>query len=480
MSSHTRQTLPVSFKFFLALPLLLSAFAGTALGQAGVSSAAEARSRYLADSGLLPASREVAVEEIINYRRHQIALPKAGQSVALDLRWGSAQVAPGQEIVLQLGVTTPLAIDREQLRPVNLALVIDKSGSMADADKMSRVKAALLTMIGQLRDADMLSIIVFDSEAEVLMPAQPVGDREPIRRYIRSIEPGSSTNIHAGLMLGYQEALKNFRRNQTNRVILLTDGIANTGVTEPDRIARASLGFNERGIDLSTIGVGLDLNKDLLRQLAKSGRGLFHFVADAQDIEKVFLTEVQSLISPVATQPNVEIDFDPGLELVQLYGYEPQFRRGGVQLKLDNMNSGLTQVIMLRLRPALYVADRSRLGVRVRLGYYDLARQRRVVETQEASVAVREGAPAGVLEDGEVEKNYSIAVLAQAIRDMAAASEAGRFREAENLLTAAIARTTLRYPNLDDEDIRRTLSTAEKYQEALRRLNQRTNARRGC
>ena len=335
-------------------------------------------------------------------------------------------------------------------------------------------------MVGQLRESDILSIVVFDSEAQVLMPAQPVGDRESVRRFIRSIEPGSSTNIHAGMMLGYQEALRNYRREQTNRVILLTDGIANMGATEPDRIARASLGFNERGIDLSTIGVGLELNKDLLRQLAKSGRGLFHFVADAQDIEKVFVTEVQSLISPVATQPNVEIDFDPGLELVQLYGYEPQFRRGGVQLKLDNMNSGLTQVIMLRVRPALYVSDRARLGVRVRLGYYDLARRRRVVESDDAAVTVREGAPADVLEDGEVEKNYSIAVLAQAIRDMAAASEAGRFREAENLLTAAIARTSLRYPNLEDEDIRRTLSTAQKYQEALRRQNQRTTNRRGC
>src|SRR5215211_7645113 len=139
MSSHTRQTIPVGSKLFLVLPLLLSALAGTALGQAGVSSAAESRTRYLAEAGVFPSSREVAVEEIINYRRHQIGLPKAGQSVALDVRWGNDQIAPGQEAVLQVGFTTALAIDREQLRPINLALVIDKSGSMAAEDKMSRV-----------------------------------------------------------------------------------------------------------------------------------------------------------------------------------------------------------------------------------------------------------------------------------------------------------------------------------------------------
>ena len=480
MSSPTYRKLPVSFKLFLMLSFLLCALTGTALGQAGVSSAAESRTRYLAEAGVLPASREVAVEEIINYRRHQIGLPKAGQSVALDVRWGNDQIAPGQEAVLQVGFTTALAIDREQLRPVNLAVVIDKSGSMAAEDKMSRVKAALLTMVGQLRASDILSLVVFDSEAELLMPAQPVGNGEEVRRLIRSIEPGSSTNIHSGLMLGYHQALVNYRRDATNRVILLTDGIANTGVTDPSKISRDSLSFNDRGIDLSTIGVGLDLNKDLLRTLAKSGRGLFHFVADAQDIEKVFLTEVQSLVSPVATSPNVEIDLDPGLELVQLYGYEPQFRRGGVRVKLDNMNSGLTQVIMMRVRPALYVPGRSRLSARVRLSYYDLARKQQVVETEDASVAVRDAAPLDTLQDGEVDKNYSIALLAQAIHDMAAASEAGRFVEAENILTVAINRTSQRYPNLEDEDIRRTLSTAQKYQEALRRQNQRTNPRRGC
>ncbi len=112
-------------------------------------------------------------------------------------------------------------------------------------------------------------------------------------------------------MLGYKEALKQFKREGTNRVVLLTDGIANQGVTDPAQIARESLSFNDRGVDLSTIGVGLDLNKDLLRDLAKSGRGLFHFVADAQDIDKVFLKEVQSLVAPVASEPNLEIRVRP-------------------------------------------------------------------------------------------------------------------------------------------------------------------------
>jgi hypothetical protein len=318
---------------------------------------------------------------------------------------------------------------------------------------------------------DTLSIVVFDSDAQVLLPASRVMDRGFIKRSIQSIEPGSATNIHAGLMLGYQEARRNYRRDATNRVILLTDGIANQGETDPGKIAQDSLRFNDEGIDLATIGVGLDLNKDLLHQLAQSGRGLFHFVADAQDIEKVFIDELQSLISPVAYEPNVEIDYDPNLELARVYGYQPELRKGGVKIKLDNMNHGLTEVVLLRFRLAERSAMPSRLPVKVRLSYYDLERKKQIIKTQEACLTAPDGSPGDLLKDPEVGKNYSIALLAQAIHDMAEACEARRFQEAENLLANAIDKTYQRYPNLEDRDIARTLSIAGRYRDNLKQYN---------
>lgn len=479
MSKSTYKNPRISFKVFVTLSLLLCALSSAAMAQQeGASTAAAARARYLSETGLIPSSREVAIEEFINYHRHQIGRPKVGEAVALDVRWGNDRVSSvDREAVLQVGFATALANDRRQLRPLNLALVIDRSGSMAAADKLSRVKSSLLVLVSQLRDTDVLSIVVFDSEAQVLLPARTLEDREYVKQLIRRLEPGSSTNLHSGLMLGYHEALKNCRKDVTNRVILLTDGIANQGVTEPDRIAQDSLRFNDIGIDLSTIGVGLDLNKDLLRQLAKSGRGLFHFVSDGQDIEKVFLNEVQSLVSPVANMPNVEIDYDSGLELVKLYGYEPQFRTNGVTLKLDNMNHGLTQVVLMRFRLARTRPDNSRLPVRVRFSYYDLEQKKQVFRTQESFVIVNEGQAGDLLKDNEVSKNYSIALLAQSIRDMAAASEARRFQEAEKLLTAAIAKTYQRYPNLEDEDIKRTLMIAQKYQDVVRKYNQQPHSK---
>ncbi|HWS90175.1 MAG TPA: VWA domain-containing protein [Pyrinomonadaceae bacterium] len=475
MPAPTRKHARPSFSLFLSFFLLASA-ALPARAQEGASTAAAARTRYLSERGLIPASRSVAVEEFVNYHRHQIGRPKAGEAVLLDVRWGNDRVSAAEpEAVLQIGFSTALASDRQQLPPVNLALVIDKSGSMADADKLTRVKEALLTLVNQLRETDTLAIVVFDSEAEVLRPGRAIGNREEVRRLIRQIEPGSSTNIHAGLMLGYREALRNFNREGTNRVVLLTDGIANQGVTDPSQIARESLSFNDRGVDLSTIGVGLDLNKDLLRQLAKSGRGLFHFVADAQDIDKVFLKEVQSLVAPVASEPNLEVEFGPGLELAQVYGYEPERTANGLKIGLDNMNQGLTQVVLLRFKAGPRALDGARPSVRVRLSYYDIRQKRRVTKSGEASLSAGGG---DMLRDPEVGKNYTIAQLAQAIRDMAEAVESQRYKDAEHLLNAAVAKTYLRYPHLEDEDISRTLSVAQKYQEMLRKYNQEEQSRK--
>jgi Mg-chelatase subunit ChlD len=456
--------------FFL---FLLLGTGASAWAQEGVSSASASRTRYLAETGLLPASSEVAVEEFVNYYRHRLAVPKSDEAVAMDVRWGNNMVSQAQpEAVLQVGFTTSAVSDRTDLRPLNLVLVIDRSGSMTAGDKMSRVKQSLLTMLSQLRPTDVISIVAFETGAEVLLPAQRIGDGAAVRRVINQIQPGGSTNLHGGLMLGYKEARKNLKRDATNRVILLTDGIANTGVTDPQQIVRDSLPFNDEGIDLSTIGVGLDLDKDLLRQLAKGGRGLFHFVADAQDIEKVFVREVQSLVSPVARRVQLEVNYDPALELENIYGYEPQHGANRVQIKLDDMNQGLTEVVMMRFKAKRgQSTTRERLPVRVRLSYYDLEQRREVVKEEETFLSVGNSSFVEMLKDQEVRKNFTVAQLAQAIYEMALAWESKSYQKAEIIASAALSRAFERYPNLEDRDILYTLNILQKYQEAVSRHN---------
>ena len=146
----------------VSLLLLILSLSVVATAQEGVSSASASRTRYMAETGLLPPSSEVAVEEFVNYYRHRLATPKADEAVAMDVRWGNDMVSAMQpEAVLQVGFTTSAVNDRTDLRPLNLVLVIDRSGSMSAEDKMTRVKQSLLTMLSQLRPTDVISIVVF-------------------------------------------------------------------------------------------------------------------------------------------------------------------------------------------------------------------------------------------------------------------------------------------------------------------------------
>jgi hypothetical protein len=140
-----------------------------------------------------------------------------------------------------------------------------------------------------------------------------------------------------------------------------------------------------------------------------------------------------------------------------------------VALKLDNMNQGLTQVVLLRFRAAPHNVPKASLAVKVRFTYYDPFQRKQVIQTQESSIALKAGASGDGFKDNEVRKNYTIALLAQAIREMAVAWEMRHYSEAESLLTTAISRTRRSYPNLEDEDIARTLNLAEKYQNGIRR-----------
>jgi Mg-chelatase subunit ChlD len=481
------------FEKVLLLGLLCLCSWTAVLAQQSGSAASVSRSRAIVNSGpynpppgtynpsTSPASTynpapyfkipdEVAVEEFVNYHKHRLPLPKYGQSVALDTRWGNSEISRSQrEAILQIGFTTAEVNERTDLRPLNLVLVIDKSGSMAAEDKMSRVKESLRTMVGKLRPEDIISIVAFDDSAQTLFPAGQVGNGANVRRAIDCLEPGGSTNLHSGLMLGYAQAKRYFRAGATNRVILLTDGIANTGVTEPQRIAADSSEFNRQGVDLSTIGVGLELNNDLLRTLARSGRGLYHFISDYKDIDKVFVNEVQSLMSSVAKAVVVTIEYGPGLNLEKVYGYTPHYRNNSVSIPLDDMNNGLTQVVMARFRTD---SIKSTLPVKVRLSYYDVKRGCPVEEVQELRLVPAENEACDLLADVEVKKNYTIAELADSLFEMTGHARRGNYSQAQRILDASVATAYSRYPNMEDADIRFILDIVEGYRRDLKVYNE--------
>jgi hypothetical protein len=213
--------------------------------------------------------------------------------------------------------------------------------------------------------------------------------------------------------------------------------------------------------------VGQDLDNDLLRTLSKSGRGLYHFVADPNDIGKIFVNEVQSLLSPIARNVRVEITQDRSLHLDRLFGYSPRFEDNRVTLELDDLNSAATQVILLQYAPE------SAGQVSVRLSYFDLALKREVDETQR--VALKRGSRENLTQDPEVLKNYTIASIALALNTMQQFWKRNDLQSAENAVRTAIRETLDCYPGVEDADIRAQFEVAQNYLSTLETFNRRNH-----
>lgn len=451
--------------------LVLSSFfmaPATVTAQYGVSSA----SMSMARAGLPPVPDAVLVEEFVNFHRHKISLPKEGQAVGLDVRLGSPHADNDcNDVVLQVGLSTRPIPDPKKVPPLNIALVIDRSGSMS-GDRIANVKKSLLAFVGRLRATDRVTIVAFNDTAETVLGGKKATDIEVIQTVIESLQAGGSTNVHAGLILGYQQVLKNFDKTKTNRVILLTDGITNTGVTDAEQIIRESREFNDKGVDLSTIGLGHDLNHRLLRQLAKAGRGLIHFVDDSKDIKKIFIDELESLLSPLARHVEVKIRYDGDLDFVRLFGYEPRFGDGEITLRLDDLNAASTQVILTKFKVHAHAMAPKPIQLSVRLNYLDLATGKPVTQEKKVELKYEMKAAAKIdpLLDPEVRKNYTIAQLAQSVKDMARLLEDEKIGDAKAVLGESIKTALARYPGLKDEDVHRVHSIANNYAATLAKV----------
>jgi len=400
-------------------------------GCAAPQDASKARSRGLINQGVIVPAEEVRVAEYLNYYEQHFPIP-TDRAVDLDLRLGNERIpASGAEVWLQIGVQAREA-DSEEVTPLNLALVIDRSGSMDAPDKWPYLQQSLQLFFESLDADDIVAVIGYDDNAEVVLPAQRVGERDWIERTIRRLHPQGSTNLHGGLMLGFQEVDKHFDIRRNNRVILLTDGIANRGVTDPKQIAQDALTYNERGIYLSTIGLGLDFNDELLSQLARQGKGAYHFIDSAQEMDKVFRREVAGLVEKVARDVAVIVHPGEGVEMISLTGHEGRPPAGPVQITLQELGAGDNQVLLVRLLlgPG---KGRERSVAQVTLRYFDIFAQRQEQTTKTITGLNTSEAEFDPLWDLELLRNVTIQSTAEGLQEIDHLVQARRYQDAYNL-----------------------------------------------
>ena len=456
-----------NYKLLALLILLHTPF--LLLAQQGYSSASMGMSKQKSAQMIIPQPDEIVVEEYFNYHTHALPLPEGNLAVGLDVRWGNNQVSPtSNEAVLQIGLTTGLKEAYLNSPPVNISLVIDKSGSMGAEGRLVKTKQAMAELVKHLRPKDFISIVQFDHVANVVLPTQNVTDLAKIQQAISSIQLGGSTNLHDGIMLGFQEALKNDQTNVSSRVIVLTDAIANTGVIDPEKMIQNSQGYSaENSIDFAMIGVGVDFNYQLSRQLTQNGKNQIHFINDPDDIKKVFVNEVEALLYPAAKMPSMEIEFGENLELDQFYGYDPTIGNQTIRLNLNNINAGLTQVILAKFK--VKGGKKKGTNVKVKLNYFDVQKNKMISQNVKTNLKIDNSWTAHkMLQDTDVGKNYRIAQMAQDLKIMSEFYQKNQPFAAKGHLSLAIDSIKKEYPNPTDVDFLRMLNILENY---MGRLN---------
>jgi Ca-activated chloride channel family protein len=206
--------------------------------------------------------------------------------------------------------------------PVNLTLVIDRSGSMS-GEKIQHAKAAAIEAVRRLGPDDVFALVTFDHEIETLVPATRVGDTRAIEARIRSIVARGNTAIYGGLTQGAAELRKHLEdRRYTQRLVLLSDGLANNGPSTPDDFARLGASLGREGISVSTVGLGLGYNEDLMTRLARRSDGNTYFVASSRDLVAIFNSELGDVLNVVARRVVVTVEFPVGVRPLAFVGRE--------------------------------------------------------------------------------------------------------------------------------------------------------------
>lgn len=248
---------------------------------------------------------------------------------------------------LKVGLTG-FEIQQTDRAPVNLCIVLDRSGSMS-GDKISKAREAALMVVDMLGPDDILSLVAYHSTVQTLVPATRLTDREEIRRTIRRIEPGGSTALFGGVSKGIREVRKFLSKQRVNRVILLSDGLANVGPSSPYELASLGRSAGREGIAITTIGLGLGYNEDLMTQLALSSDGNHAFAETSHDLASIFDSELGDVLSVVAQDVHIIIRCPQGIRPVRVLDREATIRGQEVTLYLNQLYSKQEKYVILEV-----------------------------------------------------------------------------------------------------------------------------------
>jgi Ca-activated chloride channel homolog len=322
---------------------------------------------------------------------------------------------------------------RGERTPLNISVVIDKSGSMAEKNKLNFVKKALEHIINELEKDDYISIVTYDDYEEVMLESGRVEDKESIKRILAGIKSGGYTNLSGGMLKGFGEVERTYKRGYVNRVLLLSDGLANRGISDRSAIAELVRERSRKyGVTVSTFGVGNDFNENLMTDIADYGKGNYYYIKSSEDIPQIFAHELNGVRYLTGQDSKIRIQYPSEyLTVSKVFGYPYEIFGDEIMIDLKDIFAGQNRTILIKFD--IKKKSTEMLKFRTEFEYSNPGKNLEKVTSTEVSVLE----PAGSLEEynrGYAEKVQQKVVVYEANDIMEQAlkeADKGNYNEAK-------------------------------------------------
>jgi len=316
-------------------------------------------------------------------------------------------------------------------QPVNLVIVLDRSGSMG-GEKIVRARDAAIEALHRLDRRDMFSVVIFDHEVSTLISPQSPTDAAWLERQIHSVTARGNTALFAGVSQGAAELRKNLERSGfVHRVLLLSDGEANVGPSSPDDLGRLGAALRREGISVTTVGLGEGFNEDLMTALAQRSDGNHYFAAESGDLARIFAAELGDVLNVVAQQIDVTIEFPEGIRVIRPIGREAECHGREVSFSLNQLYGGQEKFLLVEVEVPAAKENVIRTVAKARARFAEtsggavreLVAEGQVRTTRNEALVKREA-------NLKLQADYANNVIAEAKTQAVALADAGRQQEA--------------------------------------------------
>ncbi len=404
----------------------------------GCTSSQTASYRYTQkqiEHGDLDFESRLRVNEYINaFPQEDLAKPKKGEDLAVQIDYFSDSLPKSKSTTLaQIAIRTRVANVSERAKKFGISLVLDNSGSMKEDDKFQDALNATLAMVAELSEGTEFALIVFSNVARVVIKPTIITrqSRETIKDTIQQLSTEGGTNIEAGLVLGYKTMAK-FSKEAQSRLLLLTDGQSNVGVTDPKELAKEADVQYLEGARISTVGLGFDVDEQLLRTIAEKGRGAYYFAENAAALKTFFRKDIESLMIPIAKDVRLAVKAGSESIIKKVYGYEPPISNNSISIDVGELNSDDWRIVIVEIE-----GKANSVTVEATASYRPISAKTTMTKKVAKKIVVGGQKKAKI--NKVVARNAVIFSNAMTLIEVSKLDKARKYKEAEDIVTIQLA-----------------------------------------